>query len=445
MASVKGKHRSDAKSVEVKLHKRHPGQIAIAQHPARFRVVMCGRRWGKSACGIREACDYAIAGKPVGWFAPSYKLALEAWRELVDRLSPITSRMSEQDKRIELVTGGVIEVWTLDTPDPARGRKYALVVIDEAGITRDLLEVWQSAIRPTLVDLAGRALIMGTPKGRRHGFVVLFNRGLGEDKDWMSFRASTLENPYIPASEVEAARKELPPEIFAQEFEGIPTDDGANPFGLEAIKESVGEVGNGEVVVYGVDLARSLDFTVVVGMDAYRRVVTLDRWQAPWAVTKTKVQKIVGATPVVADATGVGDAIVSDLQMMGVNVSGHIFTQSSKLRLMQRLVAAFQGKELVLPNTEQDRWLVAELETFEFTYTATGVRYEAPSGFHDDGVMALGLAWHGWDRVQGVVPEAPVGLRKLNDDPYVSDDGSISPPLAMVPGDFHAQLPASGW
>jgi hypothetical protein len=445
MASVKGKHRSDAKSVEVKLHKRHPGQIAIAQHPARFRVVMCGRRWGKSACGIREACDYAIAGKPVGWFAPSYKLALEAWRELVDRLSPITSRMSEQDKRIELVTGGVIEVWTLDTPDPARGRKYALVVIDEAGITRDLLEVWQSAIRPTLVDLAGRALIMGTPKGRRHGFVVLFNRGLGEDKDWMSFRASTLENPYIPASEVEAARKELPPEIFAQEFEGIPTDDGANPFGLEAIKESVGEVGNGEVVVYGVDLARSLDFTVVVGMDAYRRVVTLDRWQAPWAVTKTKVQKIVGATPVVADATGVGDAIVSDLQMMGVNVSGHIFTQSSKLRLMQRLVAAFQGKELVLPNTEQDRWLVAELETFEFTYTATGVRYEAPSGFHDDGVMALGLALHGWDRVQGVVPEAPVGLRKLNDDPYVSDDGSISPPVAMVPGDFHAQLPASGW
>jgi hypothetical protein len=162
-------------------------------------------------------------------------------------------------------------------------------------------------------------------------------------------------------------------------------------------------------------------------------------------VTKTKVQKIVGATPVVADATGVGDAIVSDLQMMGVNVSGHIFTQSSKLRLMQRLVAAFQGKELVLPNTEQDRWLVAELETFEFEYTATGVRYCAPSGFHDDGVMALGLALHGWDRVQGVVPEAPVGLRKLNDDPYVSDDGSISPPMAMVPGDFHAQLPASGW
>ena len=77
MASVKGKHKAGTQNVEVRLHKRHPGQVAIAQHPARFRVVMCGRRWGKSACGIREACDAAIAGQPVGWFAPTYKLALE--------------------------------------------------------------------------------------------------------------------------------------------------------------------------------------------------------------------------------------------------------------------------------------------------------------------------------------------------------------------------------
>jgi len=293
MASPKGKHKGGTETV-VRLHKRHPGQVAIASHPARFRVVMCGRRWGKSACGIREICDVALAGQPVAWFAPSYKLALEAWRELVDRLAPVTARVSEQDKRLELVTGGIIEVWTLDTPDPARGRKYALVVIDEAGIVRDLLDVWQAAIRPTLVDLKGRALILGTPKGRRHGFVVLFNRGLGEDADWQSFRAPTLENPYIPAEEVELARKELPPEIFAQEFEGVPTDDGANPFGLDAIRRAVGPVSARPAVVYGVDLARSLDFTVVVGLDAYREVCVLERWQSPWAMTKDKIRQMVG-------------------------------------------------------------------------------------------------------------------------------------------------------
>ena len=129
----------------------------MAEHPARFRVVMCGRRYGKSALGIRLACDAALKGQPVGWFAPSYKLALEAWRELSQRLQPIVARQNEQDKRMELVTGGVIEIWTLDTQDPARGRKYALAIIDEAGIAKDLLDVWQAAIRPTLVDFGGRA------------------------------------------------------------------------------------------------------------------------------------------------------------------------------------------------------------------------------------------------------------------------------------------------
>jgi len=427
-----------AKTLEIRLHKLHPGQKAIADHPARFRVVMCGRRFGKSALGIRLACDAAIKGQPVGWFSPSYKLALEAWRELVARLGGLVERQSEQDKRLELKTGGVIEVWTLDSPDPARGRKYALAIIDEAGIAKDLLAVWQAAIRPTLVDLGGRALILGTPKGRRHGFVVLFHRGEREDDpDWASFRASTLTNPYIPAEEVEAARNELPPEIFQQEFEGIPTDDGANPFGLEAIRKAVGPLSDKKPVVFGVDLARSMDYTVVCGLDAWMNVCVLERWQAPWADTKARIKEMVKDVPIVADATGVGDAIVADLQQMGVTVSPHVFTQSSKLRLMQRLIATFQAGDLKLP----DGWLQSELEAFEFTYTANGVRYEAPKGYHDDGVMALALSIHGWDRVQAVKPEpARMGL-------VFADDPTLDPtkPQPALAGDFTSQLPSEGW
>jgi len=443
--SQKKAGKAGAGQVEVRLSRRHPGQQRVHDHPARFKVVMCGRRFGKTALGIREVCDDALAGHPVGWFAPTYKYVLEVWRELLQRLGPVVSRSNDQERRIELVTGGVIEMWTLDGPDPGLGRKYKRVVIDEAGIVPDLLLIWQQAIRPTLVDLSGHALFLETPRGRRHGFVTLFNRGMTDDPDWQSFRASTLDNPYVPPEEVAMARKELPPEVFAQEFEGIPTDDGANPFGLDAVRRAIAPPAppaeRTDPVVYGVDLARSLDFTVVVGLDAYRRVVFLDRWQAPWAVTKQKVRDIVGQTPIVADATGVGDAIVSDLQGMGVSVTPHVFTQPSKLRLMQRLVAAFQGDELKIP----DGWLVGELESFEFLYTATGVRYEAPPGLHDDGVMALALALHGWDRVQGVVPEAPPGLAIRSDDPYVMpEDGPGSPPWALQ-GNFTAQLPGEGW
>ena len=429
--------------VEIKLHRLHPGQIKIAESDARFRVVMCGRRFGKTAFGITTACRAAIDGQPVGWFAPGYKYALEAWREIVQRLGPVAERVSEQEKRIELITGGVIEVWTLDTQDPARGRKYALVVIDEAGIVRDLTETWQAAIRPTLVDLGGRALILGTPKGRRHGFMAMFNRGLLEEEpDWESFRASTLDNPYIPEEEVESARRELPAEVFAQEFEGIPLDDGANPFGLKKIEESIGDVGDAPVVVWGVDLARAQDFTVAVGMDAWQRVVQLERWQAPWSVTKERVQALVKNTPAIVDATGVGDAIVSDLQEQGQPISGFVFTQPSKLRLMQRLIAAFQNKELTLPD---EPWLIAELESFEFEYTSNGVRYSAPKGLHDDGVMALGLALHGWDRVQGVKPDEFRPLQEAGDDPYFREGEAESSTPSSSIGDFAQQLPAGSW
>lgn len=425
--------------IEIKLHKLHPGQIKIADSDARFRVVMCGRRFGKTALGITTACKAAIDGQPVGWFAPGYKYALEAWREIVQRLGPVAERVSEQEKRVELITGGVIEVWTLDTQDPARGRKYALVVIDEAGIVKDLTETWQAAIRPTLADLRGRALILGTPKGRRHGFMSMFNRGLQDDEpNWESFRASTLENPYIPPEEIEEARRELPEEVFSQEFEGIPLDDGANPFGLKKIEESIGEVGDAPVVVWGVDLARAQDFTVAVGLDAWQRVVRLERWQAPWAVTKERVQDLVKDTPAIVDATGVGDAIVSDLQDSGHLIAGFVFTGPNKLRLMQRLIAAFQNKELTLPD---EPWLISELESFEYTYTSSGVKYEAPRGLHDDGVMALGLALHGWDRVQGVRPEEFQPLQTSGDDPYFRKDESESSSPSSSIGDFAQQLP----
>lgn len=422
--------------VEVVLHRLHDGQRRVMDHPARFKVVMCGRRWGKSASGIRWLCDGAIAGESCGWFAPNYKYAGDAWRELVQRLSPIIAQKNEQDRRIELQTGGVIEVWTMDSPDPARGRKYHRVVIDEAGIVRELLELWQAAIRPTLVDFGGKALMLGTPKGRRHGFVTMFARGESGDPEWQSFRASTLENPYIPPSEVEAARKELPPEVFRQEFEGVPTDDGASPFGLDAIRSAVGELSSNSPVVFGVDLARSLDYSVVLGLDAWGKVCKLERFQAPWAETKTRVAELTKGVPVVADATGVGDAIVADLQNEGVEVAPFIFTQPSKLRLMQRLVAAFQGKSLTIP----DGWLVRELEAFEFVYTASGVKYEAPKGMHDDGVMALGLALHGWDRVQGVPPEELPQPEWRGDDP----NADASRLVANVAGDYTSQLP-EGW
>lgn len=436
-------------TVRVVLSKYHPGQQAIMDSPARWKVVMCGRRFGKTNMGIRAVIEPALRGYPTAFLAPTYKLAGEAWREILKRLGPVITRSNEQDRRVEIVGGGVCEVWSLDTDDPARGRKYKRVVVDESGLVVDLLGVWNAAIRPTLIDMQGDALFLGTPKGRRSGFIALFNRGNDpEYPEWESFRAPTISNPYIAEEEIEQARRELPPDVFAQEMLAIPMDDGASVFGLDALKKAEAPLSTQPTMVYGADLARSVDYTVVIGLDAWCNVSFVERWQSPWGLTKPKIAGIANKdgnlTPVVADATGVGDAITSDLSLMGVLVTPYVFTSSSKTRLIQRLITAFQSGSIKIPNEPQFEWLRAELSSFEFTYTASGVKYEAPPGQHDDGVCALALALHGWDRVVGAPPEAPPGLRQVGDDPYIARE-SEQAPMASQPGDFVSQLPIGGW
>ncbi len=356
---------------------------------------MCGRRWGKSIDGEEWIEDGAIEGMSCGWFAPTYKYVTEVWDSMTYRLGPVIESVDKQQKRIDLHGGGVIEMWTLDTPDPGRSRKYHRVVVDEAGIARGLMNIWQQSIRPTLTDYRGDAWFYGTPKGRTHDFTTLFAKGESGDAGWLSYRAPTRENPYIPKDEIEAARRDMPEGAFLQEFEGIPADDNANPFGQTAIVTCVQPLSDQAPVVWGWDFARAQDWTVGVGLDLSGRVCRFERWQhLPWGETKTKVCDATGrATLAVGDSTGIGDAIVEDIQHAGVSMEGYGFTPKSKQQLMERLAGAIQAQEISYP----DGVIRAELETFEYEYTAHGVRYSAPDGLHDDCVMALALALYGYD------------------------------------------------
>lgn len=191
----------------------------------RFNVYCCGRRFGKTTLGLDSLIDDprgkgALHGYPVAWFAPNSKLFDEVWLEAVKTLRPITSRVDSQKNRIELITGSVLDFWTLhNTDDPGRGRKYGKVFIDEAAIipSERLRRQWQEAIRPTLTDYAGGADFGSTPKGSGY-FKELFDRGQGDDPDWASFQLPTTANPHIDAAEVEAARLELPNAVFRQEY-----------------------------------------------------------------------------------------------------------------------------------------------------------------------------------------------------------------------------------
>lgn len=401
--------------VGVTLPRLHAGQERLdhALKDARFAVVMCGRRFGKTKYGIAKACRDALEGKRVGWFAPTYKYSLEAWREISQRLRPAARSVSEQEKRIELLTGGVIECWTMDTPDPARGREYDRVVIDEAGIVRDIEHIWNAAIFPTLTKTGGSALFLGTPKGRTHGFSTLFAKGEQQEGRWASVRAATSDNPFIPREEIEIARQELPPGVFAQEYEGIPADDGGNPFGLDAIRACLAPLSAEPVAVWGWDFARAQDWTVGIGIDAYGYVSRVERWQGrPWGETARAVSGFTKQLPSVGDSTGIGDVVIDSIQSLNTPMTPYHFSPKSKQELMQRLAVAIQTKAVRFPQGV----VSSELETFGYEYSAHGVRYSAPEGLHDDCVMALALAVYAYDRVCPRVPAQPIDQQQERRD-----------------------------
>lgn len=394
------------KQVEIVLPALHDGQREVIKNAARFNVLECGRRFGKTTLGQRLLIKAAINSKlPVAWFAPTYKILDPVWQELNTRLAPVIERRDQQQKKLQLIGGGEIDFWTLDTPDPARGRKYKRVVLDEVGMARNLQQCWEGAIRPTLTDFEGDAWFLFTPKGGNYAH-KLFLRGQGSDENWRSWRLPTTKNPHISASEVEQARKELPESVFAQEYLGIPADDGGNPFGIAAIARCLQSSPTGAPVkAWGVDLAKSHDWTVVIGLDESGRIAVAERWQSEWGRTTERLERMLAnGAPALIDSTGVGDPIVESLQTKLWNVEGFKFTSSSKQQIMVGLASGIQTQGVGIT----DDWLRAELEAFQYEYTASGVRYSAPEGMHDDGVCALALAWH---KLAGVTRQVPLQAR----------------------------------
>ena len=365
----------------------HPSQREVHAALARFSVLEIGRRWGKTTFGIQLAIDDAVSGRKVGWFAPSYKYLADPVREFERALKPVVRRIDRIEKRMELKTDGSIDFWTLEDIDSGRGRSYDRIVIDEAGFAPRLLEAWRASMRATLADRKGRALFLGTPKGTGD-FHRLYLEAEGDTTgEWRAFRIGSVSNPHLDPSEIEAARRMLPAEVFAQEFEGVPAEDGGNPFGLDAIRECIAPMPETAVECWGVDLAKSQDWTVAVGLDGEGRVCRLDRWQGPWSVTRERLARMIGDKPAQIDSTGVGDPIVEDLRKVCRRAEGFKFTSQSKQQLMEGLQLAIQTREIRFP----EGWLRSELEAFGFRYSGRAVSYEATVG-HDDGVCALALA-----------------------------------------------------
>ncbi len=202
----------------------HPSQSKIAVDTHRFRVVNCGRRFGKTLLSVLEMVALASSrenGK-VAYIAPTYQQARDiAWAELKQICQPIAIKIKETSPlEIEIRNkfGGSswISLRGWESIETLRGQAFDFLVLDEVSSYRNFWLNWQEVVRPTLTDRRGQALFISTPKGFNH-FYDLYNLEV-TDSDYKSFHFSSYDNPHIPSDELDKAKKELTEDRFAQEY-----------------------------------------------------------------------------------------------------------------------------------------------------------------------------------------------------------------------------------
>jgi hypothetical protein len=368
----------------------HRGQLQVLRSKARFKVIMAGRRFGKSYLSVSK-CIYELLkpNRKVAYVTPTYALGKDFYKDIIDFL-PIEfiKTQNKSDLTIELTTGSIIRFITgKEMDNHFRGKSFHFVVIDECS----LISHWDDcfkALRNTLTDYKGDCWFISTPRGFDH-FYNLYQKGLNKEDGYESFHFTTYDNPHIAKEEIDAIRNEVTEASFNQENLAIPAEN-ANAFVPSKFIQAhtIDELSNEPTIIYGIDVASKQDYTVITGISATGRMTHFERFNGAWSYTKNAIKRLPDNIYKVMDSTGAGDPIYEELNETVPNLHNFIFTSTSKPQLVKKLALSIEKGELKF-----NRETAQELTTYEYVYNyQTGrLSYNAISGAHDDAVIAIGL------------------------------------------------------
>lgn len=307
--------------------------------------------------------------------------------------------ISESERRIDFENGGMIAVRSTHYPDNLRGEGLDLAILDEAAFMDP--RVWSEVVRPMLVTTRGQAVFLSTPFGR-NWFWDLYRIGLDpEEHEWQSFHKPTRSNPLIEPEELENIRRVTSTHAWLAEYEAQFTDDSGQVFrGIRdaVIYDTVTTPQAGHSYVAGVDWGRDNDYTVIVIIDANTgQIVAMDRFnQIGWSLQRGRLKAMADRWQpdvIWAERNSIGEPNIEALQQDGLPMRAFQTTARSKAPLIESLALAIERAHIGLMDHPV---LLGELASYGIERLAGGgYRYSAPSGSHDDTVMATALAWYG--------------------------------------------------
>jgi hypothetical protein len=375
-----------------------------------------GKTVGCMAWLLEQAIEKGGANRNFWWIAPSRAQSLDVYERMKAGLPRRIYRKNDTDRKVMLINGSVIWFKTGEEPNLLYGAEVYAAVIDEASRVRE--DAWV-AIQSTLSATNGPVRCIGNVKGKKNWFYRYSRRAQAGGEPNAHYGkmtcADAIEAGIMDPQVVEDARQHMPEAFFRELYFAEAADDEGNPFGSDAIRDCIkkfesvygsAKVSGKPAIAWGWDVARTVDYTVGIGLDEDCAVAEFRRWRGvPWLAQAHRVRVLSGSVPTLVDSTGVGDPFLEMLwrteggQLVINNFEGIKLTVERKQQVIEGLVGAIQGRSISYP----DGPIAIELDSFEYQYPESAsararglVLYAAPEGMYDDCVIALALARKKW-------------------------------------------------
>lgn len=390
------------------LYTPHPNQRKIHQsinsEPYKYYTINIGRQFGKTLLAINQKLYWALNNQNVniGWVSPVFSQSKKVFRDTVKafrkRPEIYKRKPNESELRIEFVTGSTIQYFSGEQRDSIRGNTFDYLICDEFAFMQP--DLWNEILRATTLVKGKKVLLISTPRGKNHFYK--FHQLDGVNPRYKSFTMTSYDNPTIDPKEIDDARSTLPDLIFRQEYLAEFVDGGSSLFKDLMYVEAQSTEDN----YAGIDVGRADDYTVLTIYNSEGKQFYCERWrQMDWAVIVRNIRDALIQNKVREadiEVNSIGDAVYEMLrnEMGGapVNINPFVTTSKSKQDIIEQLMVANQNREItIMPHD----WLKKEFDVFTYEYNAKSrsIKYSAPSGFHDDGVMSSAIGYNCYKRM----------------------------------------------
>lgn len=392
-------------TVKLQLPRPHDKQAAFIDSTAKRKIVVAGRRGGKTTGMAMLAVRALLAGRRVLEAAPVADQTGAFWDNVTTFVGPLLDsghiRKMETTRLLEMPsTGGRIRCKTAHDADTLRGDYADLLILDEYSFMKP--DAWEKVGMPMLLDNDGDAVFIFTPNGHNHAY-NLYNQAQGDTSGrWAAWHFVSTDNPYLSTAALGELASDMSEMNYRQEILAMFLADGAGVF--RRVRECAtaarqDERQDGHDYIFGVDWAMSRDYTVIVVFDvAERALVHLDRFnQIDYLIQAARLKALAERfrpVQIIAESNAMGLPIIQQLTSDGLPMRAFNTTSGTKDEAIRNLAVAFERDDIRIID---DPTLTAELLAYQvLRRSVTGTpSYGAPEGQHDDTVMASAIGWTG--------------------------------------------------